>query len=105
MLDRVYCGILRAHHAGEKVALFGWVAKRRDHGGVVFVDLRDKSGVTQVVFRPEEEKAFANAHELRNEYVLHVIGGSKKASRYGKCQSRHRRNRSHRRSAGDIESL
>jgi aspartyl-tRNA synthetase len=74
MLDRVYCGTLRAHHVGEKVALFGWVAKRRDHGGVVFVDLRDKSGITQIVFRPEEEKAFANAHELRNEYVLHVIG-------------------------------
>ncbi len=74
MLSRTYCGAIQAAHIGEKVSLFGWLSKRRDHGGVVFVDLRDKSGIVQVVFRPEEEKAFANVHELRNEYVLHVKG-------------------------------
>ena len=74
MLSRTYCGTIQAAHVGGKVSLFGWLSKRRDHGGVVFVDLRDKSGIVQVVFRPEEEKAFANVHELRNEYVLHVKG-------------------------------
>ena len=56
-------GTLRASHAGEYVVLAGWVARRRDHGGVVFIDLRDASGVVQVVWRGEE----AVAHELRAE--------------------------------------
>src|ERR1700728_3065438 len=63
-------GTLRAEHAGERVVLAGWVARRRDHGGVVFIDLRDASGVVQVVWRGEE----AIAHELRAEYCVKVTG-------------------------------
>ncbi|MGH3192844.1 MAG: aspartate--tRNA ligase, partial [Streptosporangiaceae bacterium] len=63
-------GTLRASHAGEQVVLAGWVARRRDHGGVVFLDLRDASGVVQVVWRGEE----AAAHSLRAEFCLLVTG-------------------------------
>jgi aspartyl-tRNA synthetase len=63
-------GTLRASHAGEKVVLAGWVARRRDHGGVVFIDLRDASGVVQVVWRGEE----AVGHELRAEFCVLVTG-------------------------------
>jgi aspartyl-tRNA synthetase len=63
-------GTLRAEHAGETVVLAGWVARRRDHGGVVFIDLRDASGVVQVVWRSEEEAA----HELRAEFCVKVTG-------------------------------
>jgi aspartyl-tRNA synthetase len=63
-------GTLRASHAGEDVVLAGWVARRRDHGGVVFIDLRDASGVVQVVWRGEE----AVAHELRAEFCVLVTG-------------------------------
>ena len=61
-------GTLRAEHIGETVTLAGWVARRRDHGGVIFVDLRDASGVAQVVFREED------AHHLRSEFCLAVTG-------------------------------
>src|SRR5216683_1706373 len=63
-------GTLRASHAGEHVVLAGWVARRRDHGGVVFIDLRDASGVVQVVWRGEE----AVAHDLRAEFCVQVTG-------------------------------
>ena len=63
-------GTLRAPHAGEHVVLAGWVARRRDHGGVVFIDLRDASGVVQVVWRGEE----AVAHDLRAEFCVLVTG-------------------------------
>ena len=63
-------GTLRASHAGEHLVLAGWVARRRDHGGVVFIDLRDASGVVQVVWRGEE----ATAHELRAEFCVLVTG-------------------------------
>jgi aspartyl-tRNA synthetase len=63
-------GSLRAEHIGQTVTLTGWVDRRRDHGGVAFIDLRDASGVAQVVIRDE-----AVAHGLRNEYVLQVTGG------------------------------
>ena len=62
-------GSLRAEHAGQAVTLTGWVDRRRDHGGVAFIDLRDASGIAQVVIRDE-----AVAHGLRNEYVLQVTG-------------------------------
>jgi aspartyl-tRNA synthetase len=63
-------GTLRAEHAGERVVLAGWVARRRDHGGVVFIDLRDASGVVQVVWRGDEE----TAHDLRAEFCVKVTG-------------------------------
>lgn len=62
-------GSLRKEHAGEQVTLAGWVARRRDHGGVVFIDLRDASGSSQVVFREEDD-----AHGLRAEYCVKVVG-------------------------------
>lgn len=75
MLKSHSCGELRKGHVGEKVTLAGWVHRRRDHGGLVFIDLRDREGVTQVVFNPEiAKKATEVADELRSEYVLEVIG-------------------------------
>ena len=63
-------GTLRGEHAGEQVVLAGWVARRRDHGGVIFIDLRDASGVVQVVWRSDEEAA----HDLRAEFCVRVTG-------------------------------
>ncbi|MFV0338236.1 MAG: aspartate--tRNA ligase, partial [Chthoniobacterales bacterium] len=69
------CATLRAEHIGQEVTLSGWVDSRRDHGGVIFIDLRDRAGITQVVFRPEEYAAAAEqAHDLRGEDVITVIG-------------------------------
>ena len=69
------CGELRIENVGEEVCLMGWVGKRRDHGGVIFVDLRDRYGITQVVFRPDlEADTHAIAEGIRNEYVLAVQG-------------------------------
>lgn len=62
---------------GEKVTLKGWVQKRRDLGGVIFIDLRDRSGVVQVVFNPDiSADALATAEKIRNEYVLDIKGQS-----------------------------
>jgi aspartyl-tRNA synthetase len=70
-----HCGALRKTDAGSRATLCGWVDSRRDHGGVVFIDLRDRNGVTQVVFRPEEHaEAATAAHGLRSEDVLQVSG-------------------------------
>jgi aspartyl-tRNA synthetase len=66
-------GTLRAEHAGTTVTVAGWVARRRDHGGVAFVDLRDATGVVQVVVR-DEMLAASDAHDLRNEYCVRVVG-------------------------------
>ena len=69
------CGELRAHDAGTEVTLCGWVARRRDHGGVTFIDLRDREGAVQVVFHPEEAaEAHATAQDLRAEWVVRVTG-------------------------------
>ncbi|MEB3332301.1 MAG: aspartate--tRNA ligase [Synechococcaceae cyanobacterium] len=69
------CGDLRADHAGQEVWLCGWVDRRRDHGGVIFVDLRDRSGTVQITVDPElGPEAFAVAEHLRNETVLQVCG-------------------------------
>ncbi|MGZ4630308.1 aspartate--tRNA ligase [Oryzihumus sp.] len=73
MLRSHEAGTLRADHAGQTVTLTGWVARRRDHGGVAFLDLRDASGVSQVVVR-DEVLAEAEAHHLRNEFVVKVTG-------------------------------
>ena len=69
------CGELRAEHAGERVALCGWVWRRRDHGGVTFVDLRDREGLVQLVFHPEDAPdAHAAAQHLSSESVVRVSG-------------------------------
>ncbi|MGM0507833.1 MAG: aspartate--tRNA ligase [Fusobacteriota bacterium] len=66
---------LSKENIGEKVVLTGWVDTRRDHGGVIFIDLRDRTGKTQIVFNPQEDaKVHKNAHDLRNEYVIKVSG-------------------------------
>jgi aspartyl-tRNA synthetase len=70
-----YCGSLREAHVGETVVLMGWAATRRDLGGVVFIDLRDREGICQVVARPEVSKdAHAAADRVRGEYVVAVVG-------------------------------
>ena len=70
-----YCGDLRLTDSGTTAQLNGWVKRRRDHGGVIFVDLRDRTGITQVVFDPQiDEKAHALADAVRSEYVLNVSG-------------------------------
>jgi aspartyl-tRNA synthetase len=69
------CGALRLNDAGKRVVLMGWVNRRRDLGQIIFVDLRDRTGVTQVVFSRERSAAIHDkAEELRNEYVIAVIG-------------------------------
>jgi aspartyl-tRNA synthetase len=70
-----HCNELRASNVGQDVKLAGWVDSRRDHGGVIFIDLRDREGLTQVVFRPEEfPEVAASAHTLRSEDVAQIIG-------------------------------
>ena len=69
-----YCGALRASLIGETVTLCGWAHRRRDHGGVIFVDLRDREGLAQVVFNPDRKAAFAIAERVRAEFVLKVTG-------------------------------
>ncbi|MEO8205570.1 MAG: aspartate--tRNA ligase [Chthoniobacterales bacterium] len=73
------CGDLRAKDAGTEATLSGWISTRRDHGGVIFIDLRDRSGLTQIVFRPEENPDIAElAHTLRTEDVIQVSGSVEK---------------------------
>ena len=75
MLKSHNCGQLRGANAGEEVTLAGWVHRRRDHGGLIFIDLRDREGITQVVFNPELAPAIhTTANGLRNEYVIQVVG-------------------------------
>lgn len=69
-----YCGQVDSSHIGEEIAVAGWVHRRRDHGGVIFVDLRDREGLLQVVFDPADPDTFAEAERLRGEYVLAVRG-------------------------------
>ena len=72
MLRTHLAGDLRAETAGETVTLTGWVSRRRDHGGVIFIDLRDRSGIAQVVFRNNE--VAERAHHLRSEFCIRVTG-------------------------------
>ena len=69
-----YCGDIRAAHAGQEITLCGWADRRRDHGGVIFIDLRDRAGIVQVVFDPDSGPHFEMADRVRSEYVLRVRG-------------------------------
>ncbi|MCI0506671.1 MAG: aspartate--tRNA ligase [Gammaproteobacteria bacterium] len=69
-----YCGHLDESHIGQEVILYGWMHRRRDHGGVIFIDLRDREGISQVVYDPESRESFAAAERVRSEYVLRVKG-------------------------------
>ena len=70
-----YCGDVRTEDTGKEIVLMGWAHRRRDHGGVIFVDLRDRSGLVQIVFNPESApEAHKEAHRIRSEYVLAAKG-------------------------------
>ena len=69
-----YCGLTDTRFLGQTVTLFGWVHRRRDHGGVIFIDLRDREGLVQVVCDPDRKATFATADSARNEFVLRVTG-------------------------------
>src|SRR5687768_6262679 len=69
-----YCGLIDAAYLDQPITLFGWVHRRRDHGGVSFVDLRDREGLVQVVCDPDNASVFAIAERIRNEFVLKITG-------------------------------
>ena len=69
-----YCGHINTSLIDQEITLCGWVQRRRDHGGVIFIDLRDREGIAQVVFDPDREEAFAIADSVRNEFVLKIHG-------------------------------
>ena len=73
-LENISCGSLTKKEVGSVIKLCGWIHRRRDHGGVIFFDLRDESGVVQVVYNPDDEDSFALAESCRNEYVISVKG-------------------------------
>jgi len=74
MMRSHYCGDINESHLGEEVEICGWVHRRRDHGGVIFIDLRDREGIVQVVFDPDRAESFAVAESVRGEYVLKLKG-------------------------------
>ena len=69
-----YCGELNSGHIGQEIELCGWVHRRRDHGGVIFLDLRDRAGLAQIVFDPDRAEPFAIADSVRNEFVIKITG-------------------------------
>src|ERR1700722_18630355 len=69
-----YCGQINESLTGRIVTVAGWAHRRRDHGGVIFVDLRDREGLLQIVFDPDKATVFAMAERVRNEFVLKVTG-------------------------------
>ena len=69
-----YCGTITSAQIDEEVTLYGWVDRRRDHGGVIFLDMRDREGIVQVVFDPDTEEHFQRADRVRSEYVLEIKG-------------------------------
>ena len=69
-----YCGLVTEELLGQTVSLCGWVHRRRDHGGVIFIDLRDREGLVQVVCHPDNAEVFKVAEHVRNEYCLRVTG-------------------------------
>ena len=77
-MQRSYCGLIDLKSVEQNLVIKGWVNTRRDHGGVIFIDLRDHTGLVQVVFNPEEREIFEAAQAIRSEYVLEVCGIVKK---------------------------
>jgi len=73
MMRTHYCGHLNREHIGQTVTLCGWAHRRRDHGGVIFIDLRDREGLAQIVIDPDTKDAFAIAETVRSEFVLKVV--------------------------------
>jgi aspartyl-tRNA synthetase len=71
---RVSCGALSANDVDKDVELSGWVHRRRDHGGLIFIDLRDRDGITQITFDPADAATFKTAETLRSEFVVRVHG-------------------------------
>ena len=69
-----YCGLIDERYIGQTVTLYGWAHRRRDHGGVIFIDLRDREGILQVVCDPDCPDVFATAEKIRNEYCLKLSG-------------------------------
>src|SRR5476649_357909 len=69
-----YCGLIDTRHLGETVTVCGWANTRRDHGGVIFIDLRDREGIVQIVCNPTRAAMFASSEKIRNEFVLRVTG-------------------------------
>ena len=69
-----YCGLVDETLIDQTVTLCGWVDRRRDHGGVIFLDMRDREGVVQLVFDPDTEEHFQRADSVRSEYVLQITG-------------------------------
>jgi aspartyl-tRNA synthetase len=69
-----YCGFVSRANLGQTITVYGWVHRRRDHGGVIFIDMRDREGLVQIVCDPDTPETFATADKLRNEYVLKVVG-------------------------------
>src|SRR5438045_3813334 len=69
-----YCGLVDRSYIGQTVTLMGWVHRRRDHGGVIFIDLRDREGLVQVVCDPDRPQTFATAEKIRMEFVVSITG-------------------------------
>ena len=76
-----YCGLISEQYLDQTVTVKGWVHRRRDHGGVIFIDLRDREGIVQVVIDPDTPEAFATADSARNEYVLSITGRALRQNR------------------------
>lgn len=96
MMRSHYCGDLRKEDDGKEVTLCGWVQRRRDHGGVIFLDVRDRTGIVQVVFDPDRQEAFKLADRMRSEYVIKLTG---------RVRMRDEAVRNDRMATGDIEVL
>ncbi len=74
MMRTHYCGALNRNHIGQEVTLSGWVHRRRDLGGLIFIDMRDRDGVVQVCFDPKYQEALTAASGLRNEFCIQIKG-------------------------------
>ena len=73
-MKRYYSSQVNDKHVNKNIKVFGWVSKRRDHGGIIFIDLRDHTGIIQLVFNPDNQKVFKIAESIRSEYVISIEG-------------------------------